>query len=74
MLQEPEQNTTASQENNEQASTTTQSNGTQTVGDAEISDMVVPDDEAGSDFEIVEGGRSEPNGEAKGWFGRWFGS
>jgi hypothetical protein len=73
MLQEPEQNTTASRENNAQPSTTTQSNGTQTVSDNEISDMVVSDDEAGSDFEIVEGGRSEPNGQAKGWFGRWFG-
>jgi hypothetical protein len=73
MLQEPEQHTTTSQENSTQASTATRANGTQTVGDNETPDLVVSDEEAGSDFEIVEGGRSEPNGQARGWYGRWFG-
>jgi hypothetical protein len=71
-LQEPEQRTPASHENIAQTSTTTQSNGTQTASDQQVPDMVSSDDEAGSDFEVVEGGRSEPNGQTRGWFGTWF--
>jgi hypothetical protein len=74
MLQEPEQSTTVSQEDNAQSSTTTRASGTQTVSDNETPDLVVSDNEAGSEYEFVEGGRSEPNGQARGWFGRWFGS